>query len=128
MAQPWTLPPLRREGSGLIIEPGRILVTLNAAACSGAVPQGICRHSAQVRLVQALRHMPPHGPAGHFAAPIRSADVVQEIGVEQAKANGDPDSSDGPKPDDDVDLAPANHLEMVVQRRHTKDPLAGGLE
>ena len=47
------------------------------------------------------------------------------LGVEDAEPGGDAQAGDDPEPDHDGDLLPAEQLEVVVQRRHPEDPLAG---
>ena len=54
-----------------------------------------------------------------------SSDAGDPLGVEDAEAGGHAEPGDDPEPDHDGHLLPAEQLEVVLQRRHPEDPVAG---
>src|SRR5215831_16047338 len=55
------------------------------------------------------------------------AGLLEECAVEHAETDGRTNDGDDPEADHDVDLAPANLFEVVVQWRLPEDALVSGL-
>src|SRR5215218_5597986 len=89
--------------------------------------------SALVRVASRSRLIPPlmRGLRGVVSA---ASDVLgfsrahHPLRVEDAQRQRHEQAGDDPEPDDDGDLLPAEQLEVVLERRHPEDPLAGQLE
>src|SRR5439155_21045403 len=62
-----------------------------------------------------------HRSGGRRASVERPGDP-DEVGVEQAEAEGHEQPGDEPEPHDDGELGPAGQLEVVVDRRHAEHP------